>query len=110
MTGTPPEAFFLTAETELVYRLYQLEDKYTAEIFAQVYKSASGELLAEKSLVSGEDLVVETTHVSITRLQLPRYRVIYNPGAPIESTGLILLLVCVFMQTGTVINHHAHKG
>jgi hypothetical protein len=108
MTGTPPEAFFLTPETELVYRLYQAEDKYDAAIFAQVYRSASGDLLAEKPLVTGEDLVVETTHISITRLQLPRYRVLYNPGAPVEIIGLIFLLVCVFMQTSTDYKSNEH--
>ncbi len=98
LIGAPPEAFFLTPETELVYRLHQLEDKYNAPIFAQVYRSASGELLAEVPLIHGEDLVVETTRITVTRLQLPRYRILYNPGAPIESTGLVLLLASVFMQ------------
>jgi hypothetical protein len=102
LIGAPPEAFFLTPETELVYRLHQLEDKYNAPIFAQVYRSASGELLAEVPLIHGEGLVVETTRITVTRLQLPRYRILYNPGAPIESTGLVLLLACVFMQARKV--------
>ena len=102
LTGAPPEAFFLIAETQLVYRLHQLEDKHNAPIFAQVYRSASGDLLAEAPLIHDEDLVVETTRVSISRMQLPRYRVVYNPGAPVEITGMVLLLVCVFMQAGKV--------
>ena len=102
LTGAPPEAFFLISETQLVYRLHQLEDKHNAPIFAQVYRSASGDLLAEVPLIHDEDLVVETTRVSITRMQLPRYRVVYNPGAPVEITGMVLLLVYVFMQAGKV--------
>ncbi len=102
LTGTPPEAFFLTPESELVYRLHQLEDKHDDPIFVQVYRSASGELLAEVPLKDDEDLVVETTHVSIARTQLPRYRIFYNPGAPIEGAGVVLLLVCVFLQARKV--------
>jgi hypothetical protein len=98
LTGTPPEAFFLTPETELVYRLHQLEDKYDAPIFAQVYRSASGELLAEAVLKDGEDFVVETTHVSMTRTKLPRNRILYNPGAPVEAAGMILLTASVILQ------------
>lgn len=100
LTGTPPEAFFLTPESELVYRLHQLEDNCDAPVYAQVYRYPSGELLAEVTLQQGEDLVVETTHVSISRTQLPRYRILYNPGAPIEGLGVVLLLACVLLQTG----------
>ncbi|TFG71861.1 MAG: hypothetical protein E4H27_03745 [Anaerolineales bacterium] len=100
LTGTPPEAFFLIPETELVYRLHQLEDKFNAPVNAQVYRSASGELLAEVTLKDGENLVVETTNIAVIRAQLPRYRILYNPGAPLEGLGVILLLACVFLQAG----------
>ena len=99
LTGIPPEAFFLTPETELVYRLHQLETKTNAPIFIQVYRSASGDLLAEVPLENSKVLVVETTHISVERIQLPRYRVVSNPGAPIEAVGLVLLGISIILHS-----------
>ncbi|MDF1513494.1 MAG: hypothetical protein P1S60_06765 [Anaerolineae bacterium] len=98
LTGTPPEAFFLTPRTELVYRLHQVEDRYNAPVYAQVYRSASGKLLAEVLLDEHKPLMVETTHVTVQRLQLPSYRIIYNPGAPIEGVGLVLLMGSIILH------------
>jgi hypothetical protein len=127
LSGSPPEAFFLVPDTQLVYRLHQIENKHYAPVFVQVYRSASGELLAEVPfhgpdiihnssfsvqvyrsasgellaevpLQNGPDIIVETTRISMNGLYLPRYRVVYNPGAPIEGVGLVLLLVCVLMR------------
>jgi hypothetical protein len=104
LSGSPPEAFFLIPETQLVYRLHQLENKYNAPIFAQVYRSASGQLLAEVPIKNGEDLIVEATRLTITYHQIPRYRVVYNPGAPIESAGMVLLFIYAFMQAKNASN------
>ncbi len=110
LSGAPPEAFFLIPETELVYRLHQLEDNYNAPVNAQVYRSASGELLAEVTLIDGENLVVETTNIAITRSQLPRYRILYNPGAPLEGLGVILMLACVIRQAGQADQYKPDGG
>jgi hypothetical protein len=108
LTGTPPEAFFLISESELVFRIHQLDNNFNAPIFAQVFRSASGELLAEVPLVQEEDLVVENTLVAIKHFQLPQYRATYNPGAPIESAGIIMLLLYVFIPTK--INIHNQQN
>lgn len=98
LTGSPPEAFFSTPKTELIYRLHQLENGADAPLMAQVYRSASGELLAETPLTDGENLVVEGTSVSITRTKLSRYRLLYNPGAPIEGIGILAIAVSISLQ------------
>jgi len=109
LTGTPPEAFFLIPETELVYRLHQLENRYNAPVYVQVYRSASGELLAEVPLKQNEDIVVETTHISVVRQQLPRYRILYDPGAPIEAGGLVILLVLAFVPASKILDNSLHE-
>lgn len=108
VTGSPPEAFFSTPETELVYRLHQLENRADAPLIAQVYRSASGELLAETPLNEGETLDVEDTSLSIIRTKVPRYRLVYNPGAPIELTGLIAIAMSAGMQRSSTMKDKRH--
>lgn len=88
-TGTP-EAFFAVPEAGLIFRLNQLPDA----IQIQAYRSASGDLLVEHRLqAEGAQSTLDVGEISATLNQtlLPRYEVVYNPGAAVEAIGLGLL-------------------
>ena len=89
-TTGDPEAFFAVPEAGLIFRLNQLPDA----IQIQAYRSASGDLLVEHQL--GENnpestLDIDGVTATIVRTLLPRYEVVYNPGAVLEAVGLGLL-------------------
>ncbi len=93
-TTQEPEAFFAAQASGLVFRMVQFSDA----IQVQVYRSASGELLAETQLEPDETIVVlqiDAVEVAITRTLLPRYEIVYNPGALPEGLGMAALGVGV---------------
>ena len=62
----------------------------------------SGDLLAETQLArtdAGAVLEVDDVVASFDLMLLPRYEVIYNPGAVLEAAGLLLLAVGGIMLT-----------
>jgi hypothetical protein len=88
-TTPEPEAFFAILEAGLIFRLNQIG----SAIQLQAYRSASGELLTETLLESTEAsarLQLDNVEVLLTQTFLPRYEVVYNPGAAPEALGLIL--------------------
>jgi hypothetical protein len=100
-TTSEPEAFFALQEAELIFRLNQIQ----AAIQVQAYRSASGELLTETLLGesdAGARLLLDGVDVIITRTFLPRYEVIYNPGAAPEALGMALL------AAGTILRLALH--
>ncbi|MCU0521891.1 MAG: hypothetical protein MUF84_14520 [Anaerolineae bacterium] len=100
-TTQEPEAFFAIPKAELVFRLNQVEQA----IQVQAYRSASGELLTETLLQAGDATTVlqlGAASVSITQTLLPRYEVIYNPGAGFEGLGLALLALGVISRTAHI--------
>ncbi|MGC9468025.1 MAG: hypothetical protein ACP5HS_05500 [Anaerolineae bacterium] len=99
LTTQEPEAFFAIQEAELIFRLNQIEDI----IQVQAYRSASGELLAEAQLDNEEVQRVLTIHdveVTITQTLLPRYEVVYNPGAFFEGLGMMAFAAGAFARFG----------
>ena len=93
-TTQEPEAFFAIPEAELVFRLNQVAEG----IQVQAYRSASGELLTEMLLQGGDATAVlqlSAADVSIAQTLLPRYEVVYNPGAVFEGLGIALLAMGV---------------
>lgn len=89
-TTRDPEAFFAVPDAGLIVRLNQITD--TIQI--QAYRSASGDLLAETQLDPmnvGVSLEVDEVLASFDLTRLPRYEVVYNPGALAEAAGLLLL-------------------
>lgn len=89
-TTRDPEAFFAVPEAGLIFRLNQLDDA----VQIQAYRSARGDLLVEHQLqVADGDfkLAVNGAEVAIGQTLLPRYEVIYNPGAWVEVLGVVLL-------------------
>jgi hypothetical protein len=88
-TAEQPERFFAIQEADLIVRLNQVDDA----IQAQVYRSASGELLTEAELTDAEAatvLSVNGTEIHVTPVLLPLYDVVYNPGAAVEALGYLL--------------------
>ncbi len=97
LTTQEPEAFFAIQEAELIFRINQVEQA----IQIQAYRSASGELLTETVLQDGSPTAVlqlGQAEVSIGQTLLPRYEVIYNPGAAFEALGMALLAAGVILR------------
>lgn len=95
-TTRDPEAFFAVPDAGLIMRLNQIGE--TIQI--QAYRSASGDLLAETQLDwtdAGVVLEVNGMAASFELTRLPRYEVVYNPGAVGEIGGLLLLALGGFM-------------
>lgn len=88
-----PETFFAVPAANLIFRLNQFEE----QISVQAYRSASGELLAEVTIQTGEPQMVTIGEVAIdfTQFALPRYEVVYNPGALVEGVGTLLFVAGV---------------
>lgn len=98
-TTQQPEAFFAITGAELIFRLNQVSEG----IQVQAYRSASGELLTETLLGPGDAtalLPLRTAEVSITQTLLPRYEVVYNPGAAFEGLGMALLALGGVLSPG----------
>jgi len=86
-TTGDPEAFFAVPEAGLIFRLNQLPDA----IQIQAYRSASGDLLVEHQLQADDSvstLDIDGVTATIVQTLLPRYEVVYNPGAVLEAVGL----------------------
>jgi len=86
-TTGDPEAFFAVPEAGLIFRLNQLPDA----IQIQAYRSASGDLLVEHQLRARDSestLDIDGVTATIIQTLLPRYEVVYNPGAVLEVVGL----------------------
>ena len=96
-TTAEPEAFFAIQEAGLIFRLNQIADT----IQVQAYRSASGELLTEVQLDGNatSTLQLDGTKVTIVPTLLPRYEVIYNPGAALEGGGMALFAVGAVLGT-----------
>ncbi len=95
-TTSEPEAFFAMQEAGLIFRLNQIQ----ASVQVQAYRSASGELLTETLLHETDTdahLQLDDIRVEFTQTFLPRYEVIYNPGAAPEALGMILFAVGTVM-------------
>ena len=86
-TTGDPEAFFAVPEAGLIFRLNQLPDA----VQIQAYRSASGDLLVEHQLQANDSestLDVDGVTATLVQTLLPRYEVVYNPGAVLEAVGL----------------------
>lgn len=95
-TSRDPEAFFAVPTAGLIVRLNQIAET----VQMQAYRSASGDLLAETTVprtASEAALEVDGAVVFFQITQLPRYEVIYNPGALAEVLGLGLLVYGAMM-------------
>jgi len=90
-TTRDPEAYFAVPDAGLIFRLNQLDD--TVQI--QAYRSPSGDLLVEHQLqADADDFVLPANGATATIKQtlLPRYEVVYNPGAVFEAVGMALMI------------------
>lgn len=93
LTTESPEAYFALSEVDLVFRISQLQGEKSIQ--AQVYRSASGELLAETTLEGDGTLFTDDIRLKLDLDVLPRYEAVYNPGAWIEGAGMLMLAVVV---------------
>jgi hypothetical protein len=89
-TTRDPEAFFAVPDADIIMRLNQIMQ--TIQI--QAYRSASGDLLAETTLAwtdTGAQLEVDDIRATFSLTRLPRYELIYNPGAIADILGFLLI-------------------
>jgi hypothetical protein len=100
LTVESPEAYFALPQVGYVFRLIRLPE-IDGPIQAQVYRSADGELLVEKTLqdealLGNYVLFAGNVRLEVQRYALPRFEAVFNPGAPSEGLGMLALLVAVF--------------
>jgi hypothetical protein len=94
LTVEAPEAYFALPQVGYVFRISRLREA-DAPIQVQVYRSADGELLVETTLREDGVLFADNVRLELQRTALPRFEAVYNPGAPLESVGILALLVAI---------------
>lgn len=97
LTAETPEAYFALPDVGFVFRVSQIQNDGT-KIQAQVYKSASGELLAATVLQGDGSLFANDIRLKLERYILPRFEAVYNPGAAFEALGMLLFITVVIGQ------------
>jgi hypothetical protein len=103
LAAQEPEAFFATEEAALIFRVIRSQ----GEVQIQVYRSLSGEIVAEATLNESEGarvLTVDDAEITFASVKLPYYEVIYNPGAIFEAIGMASL------AAGTVVRIKLSKA
>ncbi len=85
LTDQSPETFFAVPDAGMIFRLSRWQD----QVQVQVYRSASGELLAEVPLAPETPLTIEEVTLDVETQPLSRYRAVYNPGAALEIMGVL---------------------
>ncbi len=102
LTPQSPEAYFALLDAGLIFRIQQ-RNGAAPELWLQVYRSASGELLAERRLedegknMKDEVVVdVEDIHLFVEQITLSQFAVVYNPGAPLQVAGALLFAAGTF--------------
>lgn len=94
LTDETPEAYFALPQVGVIFRTSLLREDDTP-IQAQVYRSSDGELLAETTVQGNGSLPADDVQLQITRYALPRFEAVYNPGAPVEGIGMLVLSVAI---------------
>ena len=97
LTREAPEAYFALPDEELVFRVSSIHNNGT-HVQAQVYRSASGDLLAEKTLQDNGSLFADNIRLNLDYYVLPRFEAVYNPGAIFEGLGILILIAVVVGQ------------
>jgi hypothetical protein len=95
LTVEAPEAYFALPQMGYVFRISRPREA-DGPIQVQVYRSADGKLLVETTLQDDGVLFADDVRLELQRDALPRFEAVYNPGAPLESVGMLALLVVVF--------------
>ncbi len=95
LTLTPrnPEAYFAIASEGLTFRVTLLQPPPATRFRVQIYRSAGGQMLVETVLQGSGDLVARETQLHIDPTSLELFRAVFNPGAPLQGMGLILLVI-----------------
>jgi hypothetical protein len=94
LTVETPESYFALPQVGYVFRISRLREA-AAPIQVQVYRSADGELLVETTLQGDGVLFADDVRLELQRDALPSFEAVYNPGAPLEGVGMLVLLVAV---------------
>jgi hypothetical protein len=108
LTTETPEAYFALPDVGLVFRVSRIQGSDT-HIQAQVYRSASGELLAETVLQGDGSLFANDIRLKLERYVLPHFEAVYNPGAVFEGLGMLMLIATIVGQ-GHISRKMAPQG
>lgn len=101
LTQASPDAYFALEQAGYIFRVSRRRDAGqggaapAVDVRVQVYRSATGDLLVEASVEDDDMLLVNDVRVQFEPTTLPRFEAVYNPGAPLEVLGLLLLAVSV---------------
>ncbi len=99
LTAQTPEAYFALAEQNLSFHISVPQASEPDTIQFQAF-NIEGELLAELPLEAEQTIQIEETRLRLTRLALPQFEAIYNPGALIQIVGGLVALVGYGLQYG----------
>ncbi len=98
LTNHTPDAYYAQPAMGLVFRAVLEPAASPPQALMQIYRVASGELVAEKLVESSSLILTEEMHLAMHPYPLWRPRVVYNPGAPLQGIGLTLLLLSVWLE------------
>ncbi len=102
LTVEAPEAYFALPQMGYVFRISRMREA-AGPILVQVYRSVNGELLVETTLQDDGVLFADDVRLDLERDALPRFEAVYNPGAPLETAGMLALFIAVLG------NFHLHR-
>ena len=100
-TNRNPEAYFTVLGTDLIFRVVPLPEAVQTALQFQVYRSASGELLNDIILDETRNILVANIHLTLKYATLPRFKAVYNPGAPLQILGGSLFIVSSYLWPHT---------
>ncbi len=95
LSDETPDAYFALPQVGFVFRLSRFRGN-GMPVQAQVYRIADGELLAETTFQGDGILAANDVRLQLSRQVLLRFEAVYNPGAPVEGLGMLMLGIAVF--------------
>jgi len=93
LTRNQPDTFFALPTLGLIFRVNLQTLTPEPQLQLQLYRSASGELVAQTTIEKSGTIFSEDVRVRLDSIRLERPHVVYNPGAPLEALGLALLVI-----------------
>ncbi|MBN1487470.1 MAG: hypothetical protein JW981_07500 [Anaerolineae bacterium] len=91
LTTQEPDAYFVSPTEGLGFRVNL--KAATAEPQLQIYRIASGELITETAIQDNIQISEANIEMRLVKLPYMKVKIVYNPGAPVLTLGLLLLSI-----------------
>ncbi len=99
LTTQTPEASFALVEQGLIFYINMPQPSEPNTIRLQAF-NVDGETLADLPLEAEQTIQIGEVRVQLTRLDLPRFRAVYNPGALLQIVGVLAALIGYGLRYG----------